>query len=99
MTHDPINDPFTGMAAEEENPLPRAPSGKQFISSKPRAASSASTGRRPDFNLAVLNKRTGQKNSKVGAAWVNADGSISVKTDYPFSLDHDPDVIYTLFPT
>lgn len=40
-------------------------------------------GRKPDYRIAALNKVTDEKQARIGAAWVNPDGSISLVFD-PF---------------
>jgi hypothetical protein len=51
--------------------------------------------RTPDFVLKAMNKATGSKTGKVGAAWQNEDGSISLVLDLP--IMPSPDMVYTLF--
>lgn len=53
-------------------------------------------GRTPDFDLSVLNKETGEK-GKVGAAWRNEDGSISITLNSHVHLKQDKAEILTLF--
>ena len=53
--------------------------------------------RTPDYHLKALNKRTGERTGKVGAAWRNEDGSVSIKLDMFVSLIYDPDLLLTLF--
>jgi hypothetical protein len=55
-------------------------------------------GRSPDFKLSALNKANDDRAGKLGAAWKNPDGSISIKLDPGTALIYNPDVIYTLFP-
>lgn len=59
-----------------------------------------SGGKKPDGILKALN-RGNEEASKVGAAWNNSDGSISVVLD-PFVVlkgrGHGEDVVLTIFP-
>lgn len=55
--------------------------------------------RKPDFWFKAMNKNTNQK-AKVGAAWQNQDGSISIDLN-PFVVLSAPvatDLVLTLFP-
>jgi hypothetical protein len=54
--------------------------------------------RAPDFILKALNKRTDAKSGKIGCAWANADGSLTVQLDMMVSLQYDADLVLTLFP-
>lgn len=51
--------------------------------------------RKPDYRAKAIDKLTDKKGT-IGAAWSNADGSISLVLD-PFISLHS-DVIITLFP-
>ena len=53
--------------------------------------------RSPDFNLKALNKATEEK-GRVGAAWMNEDGSVSIVLDAFVNLAASPDLVLTLFP-
>lgn len=53
--------------------------------------------RTPDYHLKALNTRTGERTGKVGAAWKNDDGSVSIKLDMFVTLMYDPDLLVTLF--
>lgn len=53
--------------------------------------------RKPDFWVKAMNKATNEKR-KVGAAWRNPDGSISVDIDAFTVLASSPDLVITLFP-
>ena len=55
-------------------------------------------GRKPDFILKCLNKRTNARNDKLGVAWSNPEGNISLILDPCVCLTYDPDMVYTLFP-
>jgi hypothetical protein len=57
----------------------------------------AERGRKPDFKLRYLNKRTDERGS-VGAAWVNEDTTISIVLNDRVVLRQHPDEILTLFP-
>ncbi len=55
-------------------------------------------GRRPDYDLKVFHKET-EKNAYVGAAWLDPNtGRINIHLDLCVHLQHDPNVILTLFP-
>ena len=47
---------------------------------------------------AILVARTGVKSAKIGAAWTNKDGSISVVLDPFVTVTSSPSVLLTLFP-
>ena len=53
--------------------------------------------RKPDFWLKAMNKDTNEKR-KVGAAWKNQDGSISIDIDSFTVLNSSPSLFLTLFP-
>ena len=54
------------------------------------------SGRLPDYTLGALNKTTDEKNH-VGAAWLNNDGTISIKLNPFIVLSASPDLVMTLF--
>ena len=56
-------------------------------------------GRKPDYNVGAVDKISGIKHSRVGAAWKQADGQISVKLN-PFVVFDGTrmDIVLTLFP-
>lgn len=54
-------------------------------------------GRKPEFRVAAMDKETDEKNS-VGAAWINEDGTITVKLDAFVHLVSSPNLLITLFP-
>ena len=56
-----------------------------------------SKGRKPDYWLKGMNKETNEKR-KVGAAWDNPDGSISIDLDAFTVLESSPALVLTLFP-
>ena len=57
-----------------------------------------STKRKPDYDLSALNKADDRLKGKVGAAWINEDGTISVVLN-PFTYLHqDGHLLLTLFP-
>lgn len=37
------------------------------------------TGKQPDYNVSCMDETSGDRNNRIGAAWVNEDGSIGVK--------------------
>lgn len=54
--------------------------------------------RRPDYSLAAMNKETGERNNKIGAAWKNSDGSLTIRID-PFVVLQGSSVLtLRLFP-
>lgn len=55
------------------------------------------TKRKPDYWVKAMNKDTNEKR-KIGAAWVNSDGSISVDIDAFTVLQSSPSLVVTLFP-
>ncbi len=54
-------------------------------------------GRKPDYNLHAMDKVTDEK-SRVGGAWLNDDGSISVKLNPFVTLASTTALVLTLFP-
>lgn len=55
------------------------------------------TSRKPDYVLKAYNKKSGT-GRKVGAGWINDNGSISVAVDSFVFMANDPDISYTLWP-
>lgn len=55
------------------------------------------TGRKPDYWLKAMNKDTNEKR-KIGAAWNNVDGSISIDIDAFTLINSSPALVLTLFP-
>jgi hypothetical protein len=53
--------------------------------------------RLPDYKLRAMDKATSKK-AEVGAGWLNGDGSISLQLNICVLLQHDPDLVLTLFP-
>jgi hypothetical protein len=53
--------------------------------------------RSPDYDVKALRKDTDEKN-RVGAAWRNDDGSISIVLDAFIKLEAHPKLILTCFP-
>lgn len=51
---------------------------------------------KPDYRLKVKHKITGET-AKQGAAWVNPNGSITIRLDLCAVLTSDPDLLITLF--
>lgn len=62
---------------------------------QPRATGKS---RRPDFILKALNKATDQRTGKIGAAWINQDGSIALVLDPAVQIHSDPELVIMLFP-
>ncbi len=54
-------------------------------------------GRKPDYNLQVMNKET-DKRGTAGAAWENDDGSISISLNACIVLTDSPALEIRLFP-
>jgi hypothetical protein len=57
-----------------------------------------SPGRKPDYNLAVMNKTTSEKNNNIGVAWKNDNGQISIKLHSFITLTGSTEILLTLFP-
>jgi hypothetical protein len=55
-------------------------------------------GRKADFNVAALNKRTDAK-SNVGVAWKNDDGTVSITLNAFVVIEGGKDMLITLFPS
>lgn len=55
------------------------------------------TARKPDYWVKAMDKATNEKR-KVGAAWSNPDGSISIDIDAFTQINSSPDLVITLFP-
>lgn len=55
------------------------------------------SGRKPDYKLKVLNKKTGDR-AEIGVGWQNEDGSVSVVLNICTIITRDPDEVLTLFP-
>lgn len=56
------------------------------------------TSRKPDYILKALNKKTDERSGRLGAAWANKNGSISLIFDAFARLESNPDWVFTLFP-
>lgn len=54
-------------------------------------------GRTPDYNVKAMMKDTGTK-TRIGAAWINPNGTISMVLDPFISLQSSPALLITLFP-
>jgi hypothetical protein len=55
------------------------------------------TGRKPTHRFKALNKDTGET-ATLGAAWLNDDGTLTVKMDPFIVLTNAPGHVLTLFP-
>lgn len=55
-----------------------------------------SDARKPDYRLKALNKDTDERNT-IGAAWLNADGSINISLEAFIVLQASPHLVLTLF--
>jgi len=58
-----------------------------------------SGGRKPDYSVGALNRDTDEKNSKVGAAWRNDDGSIDVQINDFIVIRGSKTTYLRLFPS
>lgn len=56
----------------------------------------AEKGRKPDYNLAFLDKETDRKGN-IGVAWKNVDGSISIVLNPLVAVEENPNMLLTLF--
>jgi hypothetical protein len=54
--------------------------------------------RKPDLVLMAMNTETGDRTGKIGAGWLNEDGSVSVRLDDGVCIQQQRNVIFTLFP-
>ena len=54
-------------------------------------------GGKPHYRVAALDKKTDDK-APIGAAWVNADGTISVILNPFVTIRADKNLLITLFP-
>lgn len=58
-----------------------------------------SGGRQPDYSLGALDSSTDEKNPKIGAAWKNEDGTISININDFVVLRGSKTLYLRLFPT
>lgn len=56
------------------------------------------SGRQPDYSLGALDSATDEKNPKIGAAWKNDDGSISISINDFIVLRGNKTLYLRLFP-
>lgn len=54
--------------------------------------------RSPDYILKAMDKVTDAKSGKLGCAWVNDDGSLTVVFDPGTSISYNPNLVIKLFP-
>lgn len=54
-------------------------------------------GGKPDWTISVLSKSDGRRGD-IGAAWNNADGSISIRFNPCVTVTDSPDLVMRLFP-
>lgn len=54
-------------------------------------------GRKPDYNVHAMDKRTNAK-ARIGGAWVNPNGSISIVLNHFVVLEGNIDLVVTMFP-
>lgn len=54
--------------------------------------------RSPDFKVSAMRKESKQANTRVGAAWINEDGTISLKLDTFIVLEGSEDLLVKLWP-
>lgn len=55
--------------------------------------------RAPDFNLVLINKTTGERNNRAGAAWKNPDGTIALRLSPFMLIPSHAGLVMMLFPT
>lgn len=60
-------------------------------------ATGKSKSRTPDFHLHAMNTETNQRSGKIGAAWTNTDGTISLRLDEGVVIKQQKGVIFSLF--
>lgn len=53
--------------------------------------------RKPDYKLKVMDK-TNKNNGTIGVAWLNQDGSVSIRINPGTFLHYNPNLAITLFP-
>lgn len=56
------------------------------------------TPKAPDYILKAMNKETGEKSGRIGAAWNNKDGSINIVLDLCVQLSGAKEIELRLFP-
>lgn len=54
--------------------------------------------RKPDYDLSLMDKKSGRKNPNAGGAWLNDDGSINIQVNPFINITDNPDMVITLFP-
>ncbi|MFM6926954.1 MAG: hypothetical protein ACKOX6_00730 [Bdellovibrio sp.] len=54
--------------------------------------------RKPDYELSLMDRKSGRKHPKAGGAWRNEDGSINIQLNPFITFTSDPDIIITLWP-
>lgn len=55
--------------------------------------------RPPDMILKVMDKEKDLKSNRIGCAWVNGDGSLTLQMDWPNVVTgENKNLVYTLFP-
>lgn len=57
-----------------------------------------STGNKPDFRVGALNRETDEKNSRVGGAWKNPDGTIDLRLDDFITITGSKSLYLRLWP-
>ncbi len=57
-----------------------------------------SNNRRPDYILKAIHHVTHDRSPRLGAAWKNADGTVSIIMDLGCSLAYGPELTVMLFP-
>ena len=53
----------------------------------------------PDFHLSAIHKPSGRSAGKLGAGWMNNDGSVSIVLDPCVVLSGNDDISIRLFPS
>ena len=54
--------------------------------------------RKPDYILRSMHRVTHAKSPRLGAAWKNADGTVSIIMDLGCSITYGPELTVMLFP-
>lgn len=56
------------------------------------------SNRKPDFIAKCMDKVTNEKSKRLGAAWKNENGTITIIMDLGCSIIHGKQITTTLFP-
>jgi hypothetical protein len=55
------------------------------------------TNRKPDYILKAINKVNQDKSPRLGAAWINTNGTVSIIMDVGCTIGYDKELTITLF--